>query len=138
MIRDLSTLAVLVLSTLAIASCASTEGRWKRLQETEWVLSRIAGNAPLGTHPVTLEVGDAGRLSGVASVNRYSAGTGFDERGSFRVEAPMLTRMAGPPEAMDQEQLFVRLLVRADAWRMASGELQLLEGERELLAFVAR
>jgi heat shock protein HslJ len=74
----------------------------------------------------TLRFDDAGRASGDSGVNRFGARVDAGE-GWMRVSAPMLTRMAGPPEAMALEAEFVGRLQRAGHWRVEADRLRLLD-----------
>lgn len=129
-------LAALLLALLASAACsASPEQRREAVLETEWRLVELGGRPPLTEFPITLRIADDGGVSGTAGVNRYSAGSALAADGRWRVESPVLTRMAGPPAAMDQEQLYLRLLVRGDGWRAEGKRFEVVERGRPLLRF---
>jgi heat shock protein HslJ len=74
----------------------------------------------------TLRFDDAGRVSGESGVNRFGARVDAGE-GWMRVSAPMLTRMAGPPDAMALEAEFIGRLQRAGHWRVEADRLRVLD-----------
>ena len=79
-----------------------------------------------------------GRIAGKSGVNNYfgpyTAGPG--ER--FTIGATGSTRMAGPPEAMQAEQSFFRLLEQVRTYRRTGGELTLADADsKALLMFTA-
>lgn len=105
-------------------------------ERNPWRLAGIAGFAlPSGARLPTLEFDpEAGRAAGFAGVNRYS---GPYELGADSVEFADLvsTRMAGPPELMALEQVFLEALARVDGWRLRDGALELQAGGGTLLTF---
>lgn len=99
------------------------------LADTSWRLDAMPGAAIETTGPrgaPTLRFDAGARASGDAGVNRFGArldaGAGW-----LRVSAPMLTRMAGPPEAMALESEFLGRLARAGHWRVDADRLRLLD-----------
>ena len=61
---------------------------------------------------VTLNIDPEGKVSGLASINRYFGGFTMDSKGGITWPAHGFgaTRMAGPPELMDQETAFLNAL----------------------------
>ena len=109
----------------------------------EWVLEAMEGEAlpdplPRGASRPTLELGQDGRLSGVAGLNRFTGRLDPASwlKGGFEPGPLATTRMAGPPEAMDLEQRFLGLLSRVDSFSLEDGALLLREGGETLLRFV--
>ena len=104
-------LALLVLTAcLVSAACratsepaASPEGTW-RLVELEGVDLSVLARAP------ELVIGPEGALSGFAGVNRFSgkADHAMLDEGHFEAGPMIASRMAGPPEAMEAEQRFLK------------------------------
>ena len=83
-------------------------GQQHEVAGTSWVVEHVGGEPVTGHAPV-LDLGADGRLGGSTGVNRVV--------GEFTVDGPVLrfgaiitTRMAGPPEAMAQEQAWLALL----------------------------
>ncbi|MBX3745493.1 MAG: META domain-containing protein [Verrucomicrobiae bacterium] len=86
------------------------------LRLVRWVEDGKRVKPPADT-PVTVRLGEAGRLSGRGPVNRYFGTFGFlgDGSVSWPNAAIGSTRMAGPPEAMDLEMRFFQTLTRTTA-----------------------
>ena len=93
--------------------------------EGEWEVTEMAIGGELVTpiegSRLTVEIAD-GRVAGSAGVNRYM-GPVSDE--GFGLLAT--TMMAGPPELMGQEQIFLELLDGVDAWEQDDNAVCLLE-----------
>jgi heat shock protein HslJ len=101
-------------------------------QGVEWKLTKLVRDGkevPLvAKSKITAAFHAAGRVAGMASVNRYFGS--YKASGDGRIEWPApafgATRMAGPPELMKQEGLFLDALGKVSKARM--------EGSRFLLA----
>lgn len=98
------------------------------LADTSWALVSMPGaSSVVGMRgPLSVVFERGGRASGHSGVNRFGA--------SVRVEGDRLqfgqaivTRMAGPPEAMALEADFLARLQRAAGWRMVGEGLELLD-----------
>ena len=116
-------------------------GKDPALVGTTWTLKGIEvteGEAVSFTPPVagttiTLAIGADGRVSGSAGVNRYfgQAEAGKDDKITF---GPMgSTRMGGPPEAMKQEQNFLKKLQAVTSWAMEDQHLRLTDAEESFV-----
>jgi heat shock protein HslJ len=127
-------LAVLLVTVAACQSSSSGSARWSHLQST-WALGELAGNALPATNTFTLEIDAQGNIAGHGPINRYLARGAAQEGGGWRVETVSQTRMSGAPADLDRELLYMRLLQRADSWRIEQGRLELLERKRVLLRF---
>jgi heat shock protein HslJ len=101
-------------------------------QGVEWKLTKLVRDGkevPLvAKSRITAAFHAAGRVAGMASVNRYFGS--YKARGDGRIEWPApafgATRMAGPPALMKQEGLFLDALGKVSKARM--------EGSKFLLA----
>lgn len=106
------------------------------LDGTHW---RLVAWSAEGEFPSAFQITagfGGGRISGHSGVNRYGGEVSFPGSGGFRVGAVAATRMAGPPEAMAAESVYLKLLDLARQFRIAGDELLLLdEGGSELLRF---
>jgi heat shock protein HslJ len=104
-----------------------------RLDGTAWVLSELPGRTLVPGSSVTLRFED-GRASGSDGCNRY--GVAYSTSGSkFKVEpGGMSTQMACAPELMQQATAFMASLTGAQAYRVDSGQLQLLGADGAVLA----
>jgi len=103
-----------------------------------WQVVRVAGaTMPTGARAPTLVLdAEQGQASGFAGVNNYFGAYDLvGERLSFGALAT--TRMAGPPELMAMEQIFLEALGGVDGWRMRDGALELLAGEAAVLRLTA-
>jgi heat shock protein HslJ len=98
------------------------------IAETEWHLVKFEhdGQArePLPDSKVTLQWQADGRPGGLASINRYFGAATFDAGGGLTWRGPLGgTRIAGPPELMEQEAAFLEALPRTTRWRTEEAEL---------------
>ncbi|MEN8255971.1 MAG: META domain-containing protein [Verrucomicrobiota bacterium] len=79
-----------------------------------------------------------GKLSGHAGVNRYFGNYELDGA-ALAIGPAGSTQMAGPQEAMEQEQRFLKDLGRIAKYRIVGKELRLIDGEGQVaLVFVPR
>ncbi len=121
---------------VTLFACGSTSGSISRdLLSVQWRVTAMAGEAPKSENDITLRVESDGSVAGQAPVNRYAAESVVSADGSWSLENPITTRRAGTPEEMDEETLFMRLMVRANRWDKHGSKLDLLEGERVLVSF---
>lgn len=103
----------------------------KSSPEGSWVLVAMSGGdrVEFDDRPLTLSILPDGQVAGFSGVNRFSGRA--DERGlakgRFDLGPLAVTRMAGPPEAMRLETLYLTLLNAADAWRF-DGRMLVLTG----------
>ncbi|MBL8861346.1 MAG: META domain-containing protein [Planctomycetes bacterium] len=101
------------------------------LTGVEWRLVDVGGSpvAPaVGTRAAFLRFdAEESMLHGHGGVNSFFGPYAADGAG-LRVETLALTRMAGPPELMEQERAFTAALHAVRAIRLGGGELVLLDG----------
>lgn len=115
-------LSVITLLTLG-AGCASTSSEQPRLDGTSWRLTGWAEPEPIpASATITAEFSD-GRVAGSAGVNRYNASVTSGTYGSFAIEAPITTKMAGPADATAAEQAFLARLQAATSYRIDDDSL---------------
>lgn len=108
-----------------------------RLEGPEWSLVDVGGKAPvagLGSRKafVSFDV-DAGSLRGNSGLNSFFGPYALDGS-KLRIENLAMTRMAGPPELMEQETAFVAALHAARSWRLDGHALLLLDEKGVQLA----
>ncbi len=120
----MAVVGVTILMTLAGCSASGPTGNW--------VLTSMQGATPQNS--VTLELGPDGKFTGQASVNRYF-GAWQGSEGTLAIGDIGSTRMAGPPELMNEESTYFRLLGEADRYRVDDHQLELLAGDRVILQF---
>jgi len=110
----------------------------------DWLLTRIGGPggedlAAGGGKPPSLHIGEDGRVSGFSGVNRFAGTTELAalREGKLALNTPLaVTRMAGPPAAMDLEKRFLTALEQARSFRIDGDALRLAAVDgKELLAF---
>ena len=98
---------------------AITRARQNEFTERQWVLTRIVEGEDVLLAPekpnVTITFFPDGKVAGGAPINRYFGTYQLDDDGRVHWPGPGFgsTRMAGPPELMDQEQLYFRSLRKA-------------------------
>lgn len=104
----------------------------------DWTLTQIEGQPVTVERPPTMNVTLEGRLSGLAGVNRYFGGLNIEQMSTSRFNATNLgmTMMAGPPELMELEIRFTRLLGDADGMRIDGDTLTLTLAGKPVLMFV--
>ncbi len=136
--------------TLSVAGCSSGGGPGAQetaaadpalLESADWRATEIAGSATLSgaEAPDVTAVFAAGTLSGSGGVNRYTATYGASADGTITISQPAATLMAGPPEAMDQEQAYFEALRKATRFAVTADALTLLDDEGEaLVRYVAQ
>lgn len=110
----------------AAASCTdppATDAAPASLAGTRWTLRSLAG-ADVTPPPPTLSFEEPGRAGGLAGVNRFG-GEAAIEGGALRLGPLMATRMAGPPDRMELERLYLEALAEADRWAIVAGRLEL-------------
>lgn len=94
---------------------------------TDWIVNGVPRQLVADSN-VTIAFDPSGKLSGNASINRFSGNFRFDAEG--RLEWPRagftMTRMAGPPELMAQERAFLESLRRTVHYH-ADGQQLVLE-----------
>jgi heat shock protein HslJ len=74
----------------------------------------------------TLACNQDGKVSGKATINRYSGNLKLEDDGEIIwSKAFIMTRMAGPPELMEQEQNFTRALMQTTRMYLKNSHLVL-------------
>lgn len=116
------------------ASDASTAA----LEGTPWKLAAWSASSldPAGFE-ITADFAD-GQISGRAAVNLYGGDCSATGDGFFSVSRLQMTEMAGEPDAMRAESLYLELLAQARHWRVADSQLVLSDGSQDLLIFLPR
>ena len=106
----------------------------------QWILQKmtIDGNEyDLAGERPFIEFSNNGKVSGFASINRYSGSMQVDGQGRVLWSPFRSTRMAGPPELMDQESTFLQALPRTQRLRLEGIHLhaQSDDGQVELVFY---
>jgi heat shock protein HslJ len=120
------------LTVVFVLGCQTSGGSGRRASPFgEWVLVAMSGGDRVDSddRPLMLSILPDGQVAGFSGVNRFSgrANGGGLAKGRFDLGPLAVTRMAGPPEAMRLETLYLTLLNAADAWRF-DGRMLVLTG----------
>lgn len=128
---------------VALAGCRSGGGGPTpppvRMLDSHWALVALGGEPPAGETRISLHLGADGQFSGHAGVNRYFGPYTISDddgaAGSIAFGEVGSTRMAGPPELMQQEDRYLAALRSVDAYRAGGGLLELSSSGRPLLRY---
>ena len=104
------------------------------LEGMTWVVQQLAGEATSDPKPELIFDAD-GRVHGTTGLNRVAGGYEVSD-GVLTVTDAVTTRMAGPPEAMEQEQRLLYLLAVPQPFVVMGDQLEL--GDGETLAVLVR
>lgn len=112
---------------LADNGVGNGDGDGNAIHGTEWTVQELGGEVTAPPKP-QLSFGADGRLTGTTGVNRLMGE--FEVRdGLLVVGNAATTRMAGPPEAMAQEQRLLELLGAEQAFVITGDRLEIGDGE---------
>ena len=125
--RTLCRLAIIGLGLACLAGCNTagdetvestsviTSENISQIVGVRWTLQKMTLNGNeydlAGKRPY-IEFRNNGQVSGFASINRYSGSMQLDDQGGAPWSQLASTRMAGPPELMQQESIFLEALQR--------------------------
>ncbi len=108
----------------------------------QWDLSSLAGVdlskfLEQGSSPPYLQVRDDGKVGGFAGVNRLSSSLDLGKlsHGQFSLAPAAVTKMAGPPKAMELEDKFLAALNKVTGYKVTGDRLTLTDKAGELMAF---
>jgi heat shock protein HslJ len=106
------------------------------LQKHEWKVAHLAGQAVLTDPLIRVTFATDGRLSGLASCNRFGAGYRITGEGLL-IEKGMTSMMACDQPIMQQEQTFLRLLETVNRFSVEpDGSVLLLTSGQETIKLV--
>ena len=88
------------------------------LDDTSWNLTSWAEPDPIPISATITAEFSEGRVAGTSGVNQYSASVTSSTDGSFAVDAPISTKMAGPEDAMAAESTYLRRLEAATSYQV--------------------
>lgn len=135
-------LAVSAISSgLLLSACTSTPAGSDNsvttaslLQGGEWIVEDLAGKGIIDSSHISIIFMDENRVGGSSSCNRYS-GEYTLEGSKFSVGDNLAsTRMACAPALMNQEDVFLKLLLNVDQARFGdNGELLLTTPEGDAI-----
>lgn len=104
------------------------------LADTRWILTDLDGQAVLPSSTGWATPGldfaaDAQSVSGFSGVNRF--GGRYSQDGGLLTFGPFsMTRRAGPPELMQIESQFTRILSGVTGWRQRGADIELIAGNK--------
>jgi heat shock protein HslJ len=103
----------------------------------EWSLVAIDQNPLSSGGTPTLVFESDGRCWGSTGVNKFNAQASFEKLadGWLTLGPAAVTRMAGPPEAMVLEGLFLQRLEKVSAFEVEGDTLHLFAGSQETATF---
>ncbi len=111
------------------------------LRLTRLVMAGKSVDLPSGA-PVTLKLGDGGRIAGKGPVNRFFGAMQIAVDGSGRVTWPNaalgMTRMAGSPEAAALESKFIQALTTTSRLMVGDDGLRLENADRSTMLEFSR
>ncbi len=112
-----------------------TDSEANTLEGTRWKLAAwSASSLDPARFDITANFA-GGQISGHSAVNSYSGDYAATAEGVFSTGALAATLMAGEPDAMQAESLYLALLQQARRWRSTGGQLILSGGTQDLLIF---
>lgn len=100
----------------------------------EWVLVKLNGQPIKAEQPPTMKF-QGGTLSIFGGVNRLSGSYALIDNQSVTLGKLVSTKMAGPPELMELERNFSKIMARVDAFHVAGNQLDLLSGGEVVASF---
>ena len=100
-----------------------------KLQNTQWVATRIHGDAVKGNPPIlTIEQDRTGfRAYGSSGCNRYSAKAILGDNSSLKFEPAASTKMACPGDANHHETAYIKTLQSVRSYHLNQDDLILLD-----------
>lgn len=119
---------LLTLGNLRLQGCGGNPAAL--LQGREWTVATLAGTPSLAAARIKFTFGDDGRLSGLASCNRFGADYSLTGEG-LSVGKGMSSMMACEPDVMKQEQLFMELLERVSRFSIDDNGALILHSDRD-------
>jgi heat shock protein HslJ len=144
---------LLVFGILFILACAGTQSdragtnidgklitpqNLSSIAGIEWNLAQMTKDseaiALVKDSQTTFECDDTGRVSGKATLNRYSGNLKLQDDGKIIwSKAFIMTRMAGPPELMQQETDFIQVLMQTSRIVLNDSKLVLMSDDNSNL-----
>ena len=142
--------ALMVLSITLILSCSGaqevdsrtnsdgkliTSDNLNAIAGVEWnLIKMIIDNEPVALvkdSETTFSCDQDGKVAGKATINRYAGSLELQEDGEISwSEAFIMTRMAGPPELMEQESIFSQALTKTSRMYHQDSNLVMISPDR--------
>ena len=129
----ISIITMTTILTVVLAGCGGTPS----LDGTNWVLTSLDGESPIGGASFTLAFAD-GQVNGTAGCNLYF---GDYDQSANTLSIPMIgmTEMycMDPQGIMDQEGLYLGILSRVDTFSVVGSQLRMDTADGAFLLFEA-
>ena len=128
--------AFVTLAVVLLAGCTGMAAT-PTLDGSAWQLAGWSESGDPSPFKITANFGE-GQMAGKSGVNNYFGPYTAGPGDKFTIGPTGSTMMAGPPEAMEAEQSFFRLLEQVRTWRRTDRELTLADADsKALLVFTA-
>ncbi|BAK36231.1 hypothetical protein MLP_32170 [Microlunatus phosphovorus NM-1] len=122
-------LGVILLLLLGVTAACGAPAKQPALDGTNWNLTAWAEPEPIPAGvAITAEFAD-GRVAGTSGVNRYNGAVESSADGSFAIDRPVSTMMAGPEDAMKAEASYLRRLEEATSYAIDGDTLVLTDAD---------
>ena len=124
---------MVLISLLVLGAGCGTgaDGGEPPLDGTSWTLTSWAEPDPIPVSAsITAEFAE-GRVAGTSGVNQYNASVTSGTDGSFAIDAPISTKMAGPEDAMAAESTYLRRLEGATTYQVDGDTLVLSDADNQ-------
>jgi heat shock protein HslJ len=110
----------------------------KDITGIEWILTQMTKNnkpvALVKDSQTTFACNENGRVTGKATLNQYSGNLKLQDDGEIIwSKAFIMTRMAGPPELMQQETDFTQTLMKTTRMYLKESKLVLMSNDKSSL-----
>ncbi|MFZ4484446.1 MAG: META domain-containing protein [Chthoniobacterales bacterium] len=120
-------LAIALLAAFHLVNLMDSHAASPTLVGSSWIVTDLAGTAPLTDAPMTFAFDAEGNISGNASCNRFG-GRSLIEGDRITISRVRATRRYGPQDQMEQEQRFLVLLQAAQSWALTAEDNLILTG----------
>jgi len=122
---------VVLIALLALeAGCGTgTASEEPPLDGSRWTLTSWAEPDPIPDSATITAQFSEGRVAGTSGVNQYSASVTSSTDGSFAIDAPISTKMAGPEDAMAAESAYLQRLQAATSYQVDGDTLLLNDAD---------
>lgn len=116
----------------------TTPQNFSDIAGTEWRLKQMTKDNKkirlVKDSQITFACDENGSVAGKATLNRYSGSVKLQDDGKIIwSKAFIMTRMAGPPQLMEQEANFTQVLMQTSHIRLSDSKLVLMNNDRSNL-----
>jgi heat shock protein HslJ len=133
--RRLLACIMIVLAVLMVGCTQAKSQDPSALKGVQWTLSKSSETAEDLTKLGIMAEFDGTRLSGFSGVNSYTGAYTAEADGTFKAGPLATTMMAGPPQLMAAETLYLKLLGAAEKYEVAEKTLTLTTADGKTLTY---